>query len=111
MRIAVAADGPGMENHTEPVLARADWFVVVDDAGVFCESIQNPYRDDREKCGEKVARLLHSHGVAVILAGNRGSKATLACRNLGMRAAFAKAGTVKDAARNHVELENTLGSL
>lgn len=111
MRIAVAADGPNIDSNTEPVLARADWFVIVDDAGALAESIKNPHRDDRDKCGENVARLLHSHGVDVVLSGNRGAKAALACRNLGLRAGFSKANTVGQAVRNYLLMEQTLAHL
>ena len=111
MRIAVAADGPGLDDMVEPVLARADWFVVVDESGRVVEAVENPYRDDREKCGEHVAELLHSHGVDVVLSGNRGPKAALACQRLGVRTAFMGRSGVGEAVSNYRELEAELSRL
>ena len=111
MRIAVAADGPGLDNMVEPVLARADWFVMVDEPGRVADAVENPYRDDREKCGENVAALLHAHGVEVVLSGNRGPKAALACQRLGVRTAFMGRSRVGEAVASYREMETALRAL
>ncbi|BBD09076.1 NifB/NifX family molybdenum-iron cluster-binding protein [Desulfovibrio ferrophilus] len=107
MCIAVAADGPKMESHVEPVLGRADWFVIVEDGKTLIEAIQNPHRDDKEGCGVKVARMLESMGVKAVLSGNCGPKAALACRSSGTSISFSRKDTVSEAVVRYMELEET----
>ncbi|WP_461208694.1 NifB/NifX family molybdenum-iron cluster-binding protein [Desulfocurvus sp. DL9XJH121] len=98
MRIAIAADGPNTDSRVEPVLGRADWFVILDARGARVEALRNPHRDQREGCGAAVASLLLAKGVSAVLAGNCGPKAALACRKQGLSVSFPYEGAVGDAA-------------
>jgi len=105
MRIAIAADGPRLDNLVEPVLARADWFLIVDGPDRLIEALKNPHRDEREHCGRKVARMLGDLGVDVVLAGNHGPKAALACQEAGLRPVISRTSTVAEALARFLERE------
>jgi len=104
MRIAIAADGPKLENKVEPVLGRADWFVIVEHPGWKLDALENPHRDRREACGTNVAKMLLALKVDAVLAGNCGPKAALACRREGLSVSYPHEGTVQDAANRYLEL-------
>lgn len=104
MRMAVSADGPGLENRVEPVLGRADWFVIVDQPGWAVETVENPHRNAREGCGVGVAGMLAARGVDAVLTGNCGPKAALACRRAGLSVSYPHEGTVREAVERYLEL-------
>lgn len=108
MRIAIAADGPRRDNLVEPVLGRADWFIIMEDGETIAEAVQNPHRDDRASCGNKVARMLADLGATVVLAGNYGPKASLACREAGLDPVLSRQSTVAEALARYLEHDQRL---
>ncbi|MFV0422917.1 NifB/NifX family molybdenum-iron cluster-binding protein [Oleidesulfovibrio sp.] len=108
MIIAVAADGAQMSAKVEPVFGRADWYILVSVEDMQFEAIQNPFRDEREKAGRKVAALLHERGTQAVLCGDCGSKAKLALAEAGIRVGIGFEGPVKAAVEKFLSLDDTL---
>ncbi|MCT4534465.1 NifB/NifX family molybdenum-iron cluster-binding protein [Halodesulfovibrio sp.] len=97
MRIAVAAKKRNDTYVVEPVFGRADLFVLVEKGKDAREVHENPYRDDTEAVGKKVAQWLIKEGVTTVLCGDVGSKTRFYLSEGGIFSAIGYDGTVDEA--------------
>lgn len=97
MKIAVAAKSRGDVYVVEPVFGRADMFVLVDRESGARSAVPNPFRDDPEAAGRRVAEWLVEQGVKAILCGDVGPKTRLVLGEAGVFSGIGYDGTVDDA--------------
>lgn len=97
MKIAVAARKRNDEYIVEPVFGRADLFILVEQKGDKRVIQINPYRDDQEGAGRKVAQWLIREGVTTVLCGDVGSKTRFYLSEGGVFSGIGYDGTVDEA--------------
>ncbi|OBQ52702.1 NifB/NifX family molybdenum-iron cluster-binding protein [Halodesulfovibrio spirochaetisodalis] len=97
MKIAVAARKKNNTYMVEPVFGRADLFVLVEENGNDRVVIENPYRDDTEAAGRKVAQWLIQEGVTTVLCGDVGAKTRFYLSEGGIFSGIGYDGTVDEA--------------
>jgi predicted Fe-Mo cluster-binding NifX family protein len=108
MLIAVAADGKTLDARVEPVFGRADYFLLVSTEDMDCKAVENPFRDDLEKAGRRMAALLHEYGAVAVLCGECGPKARLGLAEAGIRVGIGFGGSVRGAVERFLSLEETV---
>lgn len=101
MKIAVAARKRNDVYVVEPVFGRADMFVLVEKDGDARVVQENPYRDDPEAAGRKVAQWLIKEGVTTVLCGDVGAKTRLYLSEGGIFSGIGYDGTVDDALKRY----------
>ncbi|MEZ6853887.1 NifB/NifX family molybdenum-iron cluster-binding protein [Halodesulfovibrio aestuarii] len=97
MKIAVAARIRNGVYEVEPVFGRADMFLLVDQNNGTRAVHANPYRDDTEAAGRKVAQWLIQEGVTTVLCGDVGAKTKLYLSEGGVFSGIGYDGTVDEA--------------
>lgn len=97
MKIAVAARKRDDIYEVEPVFGRADMFVLVEQSNDARVIQANPYRDDPEAAGRKVAQWLIKEGVTTVLCGDVGAKTRLYLSEGGVFSGIGYDGTVDEA--------------
>lgn len=97
MKIAVAAKKRNDVYVVEPVFGRADMFVLVEQENDARVIQANPYRDDPEAAGRKVAQWLIKEGVSTVLCGDVGAKTRLYLSEGGVFSGIGYDGTVDEA--------------
>ena len=85
MRIAIAATTPDEGGEISRRGARAECYLVFDEAGTLCEVIRNPFKDYDRAVGVRVADYLAEKAVDVVSAANLGSGFTTALESKGVR--------------------------
>jgi len=96
MKIAVAAKGEGLSAVVEPVLGRADYFVIVDYPDMHYQSFPNPYAEHQKNIGVSVAQFLIDKGVQSVLSGDCGKNAALKLRGEGVHVGIGYKGSVRE---------------
>jgi len=96
MKIAVAAKGKDLGAVVEPVLGRADYFVIVNYPDMHYESFPNPYAEHQKNIGVSVAQLLIDKGVGSVLCGDCGKNAALKLRGEGVHVGIGYKGSVRE---------------
>ncbi|SIO36247.1 NifB/NifX family molybdenum-iron cluster-binding protein [Halodesulfovibrio marinisediminis] len=101
MKIAVAARKRNDDYIVEPVFGRADMFVLVEQEGDQRVIQVNPYRDDPEAAGRKVAQWLIKEGVTAVLCGDVGAKTRFYLSEGGVFSGIGYDGTVDEALQRY----------
>ena len=97
MKIAVAAKGKDLNAMVEPVLGRADYFIIVDYPDMHYQAFANPYVNHRKNIGVSVAQFLVDKGVQSVLSGDCGKNAALRLRKEGIHVGIGYRGSVREA--------------
>ena len=98
MRIAVTAQGPGVEATVDPRFGRARYFVVVDTQDDSVASVDNTANlDAAQGAGIQAGRRIVELGAQVLLTGHVGPKAYDTLHAGGVRVFTGVAGRVADA--------------
>jgi len=79
--IAVATSEKTESSQISDKAARAPYYLIFDRSGKLLEIVSNPFRDDDRGAGPKVADLLASKNVSVVVAGDFGNKIKSALDN------------------------------
>jgi predicted Fe-Mo cluster-binding NifX family protein len=75
MTIAIAADS-SLPDHAQIAMqaARAPFYLLFDENGVFLNAIENPWVDVERGAAPRAARLLREHRAAMLIAGDFGPR-------------------------------------
>ncbi|WP_429884652.1 NifB/NifX family molybdenum-iron cluster-binding protein [Geoalkalibacter halelectricus] len=84
--IAVAAEASDPGAQVSAVAARAPYFLLFDENGVFLAAHANPYREARGAAGRQAAEWLAETGISLVAAGEFGSKMHAALESKGIKA-------------------------
>lgn len=101
--IAVASTGPNPDSKVEPVLGRADYFIITNPDMSEFQAVANPFTDHSQGIGTKVAELLLKNDISAVLAGNCGPKTALRLREAGVHVGIAYSGTVEEVVRAYAK--------
>jgi len=96
MKIAVCAQGQGMEAPVDPRFGRCRYFVIVDTENETVDSKQNSAAGAPGGAGIQAAQFIANQGVDVLLTGNIGPNASSVIVNSGIRVFTGVHGTVGD---------------
>ncbi|NPV71434.1 MAG: NifB/NifX family molybdenum-iron cluster-binding protein [Firmicutes bacterium] len=97
MKVAVPAQGKGMDSQVDPRFGRCLYFVVVDTETMRHESLPNPGVDAPGGAGMKTAQALVQAGVSAVIVGNVGPNAISALQAARIDAYSGVSGTVAEA--------------
>lgn len=105
MKLAVCAQGEGLEAQTDLRFGRCSYFVLVDpEEDIVIASISNENADAAGGAGPQSARLLSSHDVDAVVVGNVGPKAGQALQAAGIAVYTGIEGKVEDTVRKYREV-------
>lgn len=97
MKIAVSADGPGLEAGVDPRFGRCRYFIVVDPETMQFETLENTSAMATGGAGIGTAQIIANKGVKVVLTGNCGPNAYQTLSAAGVQVITGATGTVKEA--------------
>ncbi len=104
MKLAVCAQGEGLEAQTDLRFGRCSCFVLVDpEEDTVIASISNENAEAAGGAGPQSARLLSNHEVDAVVVGNVGPKAEQALQAAGIAVYTGIEGTVGDTVRKFKE--------
>lgn len=75
MKIAVTANGPGLDARTSPVLGRCPTFILVDVETMQFQAIDNPALSSSGGAGVQAAQFVIERGAQAVVTGNVGPNA------------------------------------
>lgn len=96
MKIAICAQGTGLESPVDERFGRAPYFVLVDEKGTVLESLENPAASSAQGAGISAAQALINRQVNAVLTGRVGPKAFRTLKAAKVKIYTGVAGTVKD---------------
>jgi predicted Fe-Mo cluster-binding NifX family protein len=94
IKIAVSSDEETIDSQVSNLGARSPWFLLFDEQGSLTNTLENPYRNQRQ-AGVKCAEFLKNQNVTVFVAGNVGPKMGAALESMGI-AFIPFSGSVKE---------------
>ena len=98
MKVAVSAQGPGLESQVDPRFGRAAYFVIYDTANQNFESFSNAVNSSAAHgAGIQTAQWVAQQSVGVVVSGNMGPKAFQALNAAGIKMIAWDKGTVEEA--------------
>jgi len=97
MRIAVAAQGPGLDSPVDQRFGRCPYFVITDPSTREVEALPNEAAGALQGAGTRAAQALGSKDVDVVLVGEIGPNPLAALRAAGLKVYTGISGTVADA--------------
>jgi predicted Fe-Mo cluster-binding NifX family protein len=97
MRIAVSAQGDGLDAPSSPVFGRCPTYVFVDTETLDHESAPNPAMSQGSGAGTQAAQFVVNHGAQAVLTGNLGPNAFDVFQAAGVPGYLIPAGTVRQA--------------
>lgn len=105
MKLAVAAQGQGLDSPVDMRFGRAPFFLVVDAETFDYEVITNPAVGAPGGAGIQTAQLLVRSGVQAVVTGNVGPNAMSALRAAGVEVYASRGGTVRENVRAFLRRE------
>lgn len=96
LKVAVAAQGQGLDSPVDMRFGRAPFFLVVDSETLDYEVITNPAVQAPGGAGIQTVQLLVRSGVGAVVAGNVGPNAMSALRAAGVQVLAARGATVRE---------------
>lgn len=97
MKIAVSAEGAGLEARTSTIFGRCPYMVFVDTDTWACESLPNAAQGASGGAGVQAAQGVVERGAQAVITGNVGPNAFEVLRAAGVRVYPFDGGTVRDA--------------
>ncbi|MDP2183778.1 MAG: NifB/NifX family molybdenum-iron cluster-binding protein [Actinomycetota bacterium] len=98
MKVAVSALGPSLDDRVDERFGRAAYLIIVDDATLANEVIDNSAnRDALQGAGLGAAEVVSEHGAAAVITGHLGPKAFNALRLAGVTGYNGTSMTVRSA--------------
>lgn len=97
MRVIVTASGPTLDAAVDPRFGRCPYFVVVETEDMGNRSVENPGARFDSGAGVQAARFVADEGVAAVLTGACGPKATETLRAAGVTIFTGCSGTLREA--------------
>lgn len=96
-KIAVSAQGEGLDAEVDMRFGRCEYFVICDEQEKEVTSRKNAGKESLEGAGVQAAQLLLREGVDAVLTGNIGPRAIYTLKAGGIRVYTGISGTVRDA--------------
>ena len=96
-KIAVSAEGKGLEAQVDSRFGRASYFIIYDLADETFEAVKNPAAFEPHGAGIAAANFLLEKGVQGVITGHCGPKAFTVLRNAGVKVFSFSGGTVAEA--------------
>lgn len=111
MRLAVCAQGDGLNAQVDPRFGRCQVFVLMDTETGEISSLENPAREAPGGAGSRAATCLSDEGVEAVLLGNLGPNGARVLEAAGIRVYAGSRGTVKETIDLHLQglLEEVTG--
>jgi len=106
-KIAIAADGRGINSNVSEQFARAKYFLIVEPFTGKYKSIQNPYSNLVNEAGIHAAQLISGETEEAVITKNIGPNAYGLLNGLGIKVYTVKSGTAKDAVKKFKEVKLT----
>jgi predicted Fe-Mo cluster-binding NifX family protein len=97
VKIAVAANGTGLDAPTSPVFGRAPFYVLADTETMHVEAIENSERSSLRGAGFHSPELFVDRGAQAVVTGNVGPNAFRVLQALGVPVYLSAGGTVREA--------------
>lgn len=98
MKIAISAQGPGLDAQVDPRFGRARWLVIYDTESKQVESLDNSTNyNAAQGAGIKAAELVAAKDCAAVLTGHLGPKAFAVLKKAEIKGYNEAGGKVKDA--------------
>jgi len=97
MRIAVTADGAGIDAPASPVFGRCEYYIFVDTDTLQWEAIENPARGAPGGAGPQAAQFVIEHGAQAVVTGQVGPNAINVLKATNMPVYLFSGGTVREA--------------
>jgi predicted Fe-Mo cluster-binding NifX family protein len=97
MKIAVTANGEGLDAFTSPFFGRCQWYVLVETETLQYETLANPALSASGGAGIQAAQYLIEQGAQAILSGNVGPNAFQVLEAAGIPVYVSTDGTVRQA--------------
>ncbi len=97
MKIAVTANGAGLDAAASPVFGRCPYFVFVETETMEAESVANPAAAAGGGAGIQAAQFISNHGAKAVISGNVGPNAFNVLRTAGVEVYAFAGGTVRQA--------------
>jgi len=98
MRIAITASGPTINDQVDPRFGRAQYILILDDAGSVIEAVDNAQgRNAMQGAGIQTSKLIADRKVDVLLTGHCGPNAFRTLQAAGIRVGVDQTGTVRTA--------------
>ncbi len=98
MKIAVSAEGSGLNSQADPRFGRAPFFIITEDGEHELKSIDNQLnRNSPNSAGVQAAQAVIDNGVDVVISGNCGPNAFRALSAAGINVFLFSGGTVQEA--------------
>ncbi|MEW6386002.1 MAG: NifB/NifX family molybdenum-iron cluster-binding protein [Thermodesulfobacteriota bacterium] len=102
MKIAISANGPGLEAQVDPRFGRAAYFLLVDPETLEFEVVPNlPNLQAAQGAGIQAATLVARHRPAAVLTGHCGPKAFYTLEAAGIPVIVGVEGSVREAVENY----------
>lgn len=99
MRIAISAQGQGLDAPVDPRFGRSHYFVIVDTTAGTIETLTNENTTASGGAGIQTAQFISEQGVELVVTGSVGPKATQVLSQAGIEINHTKANTVGEAIR------------
>lgn len=96
MKIAITANGKGLDSEIDPKFGRAQNFVIVDTETMEYTAHENSAVKERGGAGPVAVKTLSDMNVEVVITGNVGPNAFQALDASGIKAYIGASGTVKE---------------
>ncbi|MBN1644290.1 MAG: NifB/NifX family molybdenum-iron cluster-binding protein [Dehalococcoidales bacterium] len=97
MKIAVSANGPGLDAEVDPRFGRCQYFILVDPDDMNFEVINNLSNMATGGAGISTAQSLTNKGIETVITGNCGPNAYQVLSAAGIKVITGISGKVKDA--------------
>lgn len=97
MKVAVTANGSGLEARFVPVFGRSPGFVIVDTETMAAEAVANDAAGASGGAGIQAAQLVADSGAAAVITGNVGPNAFAVLASAGISVYTYSGDTVRDA--------------
>ena len=97
MRVAVSAEGPGLEAPLGVNFARCRYFAFIDVDTLTCEATENPWAEVLGGAGIEAANMMTARKVEAVITGTIGPNAFSGLQKAGIPVFAAPGGTVRSA--------------
>jgi predicted Fe-Mo cluster-binding NifX family protein len=98
MKIAITATGKEIDSQVDPRFGRAQYILIVDQAGTVLEAVDNSQNLNAMRgAGIQAAKILADRKVEVLMTGHCGPNAFTTLKAAGIKVVIEQSGTVKEA--------------
>ncbi len=104
MKIAVSSEGPDLDCNVDQRFGRCAHVLLVETDNMSFEALKNPYTNKTGGAGSRLAGLVASRGVKLVLTGSLGPHAQQALDTAGICTVLNNSGTVRQAVEAYVTI-------